>query len=233
MIVTKLKWIGLIVLVSGLALTSAGVMARQNTRKSELPSQREAAENGSEEATGTTRERETGSEKIYRVLVSGKKTKVRIAEDSPSESKDPYQELLRAARAAYQATLESFMGGQASPISGLSSFATLDGRCKRRKRSQRLTRTRRSPHIVTESGISCAPTPSGKTITGGGQSAANVAEGRAFLAEAEVWLAQAKTANGKRRTTRVAGLAKRPPIETHSRQARSASHHELRRGDVT
>ena len=49
-------------------------MARQNTRKSELPSQREGAEKGSEEATGTTLERETGSQKIYRELVSGEKT---------------------------------------------------------------------------------------------------------------------------------------------------------------
>ena len=131
MIVTKLKWIGLIVLVSGLALTSAGVMARQNTRKSELPSQSEGAEK---------RQRRSDRHDPRKGNPFGENlpsARFRQKDQGLNRQGQPFgaERSLPRATPGGASRLSGNLGivrGWASVrISGLSSFATLDGCAKR------------------------------------------------------------------------------------------------------
>jgi RNA polymerase sigma factor (sigma-70 family) len=103
MFLHKLKWAGLSVLVAGLALTSAGVMARQDAASKDAPAAASKAE-------------PTPATPAYG------KAEWKSAGNSPAEDRsvtsgagvDPRREFLQAARSAYQATWEAYRGGHAS-----------------------------------------------------------------------------------------------------------------------
>ena len=184
-------------------------MARQNTGNTELPSHSESAEIGSEEATGTTSERETGSEKIYRCSFPAKRPRFESPRTALRSRKIPTKSYSgRREPLIRHPWNRSWVGKR--PHIRFIKLRDAGWMRKRRKPSRRLRRTRRSPHIVTASGISCARRRRAKDNTRAGQSAANVAEGRAFLAEAEVWLAQAKSGKREKATSTGTGLASDP-----------------------
>jgi RNA polymerase sigma factor (sigma-70 family) len=101
MIVSKLKWAALAAFVTGVAFTSAGVLARQDSRKKPEPPTayaKKAVEPGSEKTTGkadTPAPKEKG-------------------ETENASALDPRQQLVEAARSAYRATWEAYRSGHAS-----------------------------------------------------------------------------------------------------------------------
>ncbi len=100
MILNQLKWAGLSILVAGLALTSAGVMARQEAKsKADPPSTAVKAE--------------------FKAALSDFEKAARKSDENPPAAKnaptfDPREELVQAARSAYRATWEAYRAGHAS-----------------------------------------------------------------------------------------------------------------------
>jgi RNA polymerase sigma factor (sigma-70 family) len=104
MVLTKLKWVGLSILVAGLALTSAGVMARQDT-----------ASKGTPQAASSKVEPKPAAPDYGKAARKGPDNPpAAIGESASGSAGDPRRELVQAARSAYQATWEAYRGGNAS-----------------------------------------------------------------------------------------------------------------------
>jgi RNA polymerase sigma factor (sigma-70 family) len=101
MILNKLKWAGLSILVAGLALTSAGVMARQDTKpKADPPPDSVKAVPNPDFEKSERKSAEFPAAKSV--------------ETASESAVDPRQELVQAVRSAYQATWEAYRAGHAS-----------------------------------------------------------------------------------------------------------------------
>jgi RNA polymerase sigma factor (sigma-70 family) len=122
MILSKLKWAGLSVLVAGLALTSAGVMARQDAPSNADPpttavkavvrtsdGDEEPQNAGSPPQKNNTATLEPNAEKRGQP-----KKKITSRDTDPGSADDARQELIQAARSAYRSTWEAFGSGHAS-----------------------------------------------------------------------------------------------------------------------
>jgi RNA polymerase sigma factor (sigma-70 family) len=196
MLVNKIKWIGLTVLVAGLALTGAGVMARQGAP---APDRRPTAP--------------VTSQNSARVEVP-ERTKDPVGEwqnakHSRPWSQDPYQELLKATRAAYQVAWESFMNGVDSPEQVYEA-------------SRRWMEAQEGKAITTADEVGAIAAhrdrirdlarafDQRKERQPGGWSPANMAQCRVFLAEAELWLAEGKTDKPEKATDAGSGVGKDP-----------------------
>ena len=114
MILNQFKWTALGVLVTGLALTSAGVMARQPARpKSNPPTTTSRA---------TIDKADRNPIRDHPIQDAGKTTTAKASDPfdatemigASAEAADARQQLVQAERAAYQATWEAFRGGHAS-----------------------------------------------------------------------------------------------------------------------
>ena len=195
MLINKLKWIGLAVFVSGLTLTGAGVLARQGT-KSQQESDRPAPIASTNSAT-----------LVFPAEIKNAAPADQTKTVTSSTPNDPRQELLRAARAAYQATLESFVSRngyseqvyQASKrwMDAQKEIATAVSEqtaaiTAHRDRLKDLTRADATRH-----------SPGSEALV-----RANAAQGAAYLAEADLWLARAKTETIEKPTGNSEGPAK-------------------------
>jgi len=216
MILNKLKWIGLTVLVSGLALTGAGVMARQGTgsrdRRPTAPiaSQKTAGVELPGESKSLEREPIPAKEKLPGESKSLEEQPIPAKESNPKPN-DPYQELLRATRAAYQATWESFVSGNASA----EQVYHASRRWMDAQKDEAITTADKVGAITAHRDrirdLARADAERSKILPGGQSLAlANAAQGTAFLAEAELWLAQAKTDKAKKATSAGSGPGKDP-----------------------
>jgi RNA polymerase sigma factor (sigma-70 family) len=174
MFLSKLKWAALAAFATGIAFTSAGVLARQDSQtKPEPPTAyaKKAVEPGSEKTTGkadTPPPKEKG-------------------ETENSSAVDPRQQLVETARSAYQATWEAYRSGHASaeqlydasrrwmesqnepPIASAARVAAASAHLDRMRDLQRVESDR--PHSPSK--------------------AAEVARIRSYVTQARFWLAQA------------------------------------------
>ncbi len=109
MILDQFKWTTLGILVAGLALTSAGVMARQDARlKSNPPTTTSRATVGKVDSNPVGDHSSPDKKSEGDTIAIAKAIDL---EDSPADAR---QQLVQAERAAYQATWEAFRGGHAS-----------------------------------------------------------------------------------------------------------------------
>ena len=104
MILNKLTWVGLSVLLAGLALTSAGVMARQDARPNADPPKAsvKAEPQPDSPAFGKAAQKPADAPTTKNV------------ETASESTVDPREELVQAARSAYRTTWEAFGSGHAS-----------------------------------------------------------------------------------------------------------------------
>jgi RNA polymerase sigma factor (sigma-70 family) len=185
MLVNKLKWIGLTVVVASLALTGAGVLAQPGAKRPSRPLSTAIASSNS-----ASMEFPAQSESP-----DGKPSNPML--DHAVKPPDPYQELLRAARAAYQATLESFVNGHASAEQVYQAS-------RRWMDAQKETATTTADEVNAISAhrdrirdLARADVQRNKIIPGY-ESVASAEQERAYLAESEVWLAQARAGKAEK-----------------------------------
>jgi hypothetical protein len=165
----KLKIFAIMLLVSGLVLTGAGVLARpqggRGADRSSLPKAAEAR-------TGKTRSMDP---------------ELRKAGGRPPRSEaDLYREIMDAARQAYLATSEQYRAGH-TPLERAYHASRLLMEAERdaaKDASGRMKAVEEHVHRLTE-------LRRNEEESGDGRDA-NASEARAYLAEAELWLAQAK-----------------------------------------
>ncbi len=101
MILNKLKWTGLSILVAGFALTSAGVMARQDAPSKADPPPASVKAVPKPAAVEAASIPTTVPRAVYNEVAS-------------ESAVDPHQELVQAARSAYRDTWEAYRAGHAS-----------------------------------------------------------------------------------------------------------------------
>jgi RNA polymerase sigma factor (sigma-70 family) len=196
MILNKLKWIGLTVLVSGLALTGAGVIAQPGA--------------GSRDRRPTAPITSQNSARIeFPAESTSSKGEPIPTKEGHRKPPDPYEELLRATRAAYQETLESYVNGNAS----VEQVYQASRRWMEAQKQKAITTAEEvgaiTGHRDRIRDLMRADAQRSKILPPG-QSSANVAQGTAFLAEAELWLAQAKTDKAEKATSAGSGPGKDP-----------------------
>src|SRR5262245_17900585 len=105
MFFNQLKWVGLAVLIAGLALTGAGVMARQDA-KPEVEQPPAAAKTVADPAGTTLQSKAASASPVSPVL--------RDEAETAPQPVDPRQQLVQAARSAYLAELQDFRNGGSS-----------------------------------------------------------------------------------------------------------------------
>jgi RNA polymerase sigma factor (sigma-70 family) len=195
MILNKLKLIGLTVLVSGLALTGAGVMARQGGRSRE---RRPPAPIESQKPLGM---------ELLNARKGPEAEPVSEKESNP-KTHDPYQDFLRATRAAYQETLESFMSGEASA----EQVYQASRRWMEAQKALAITTAEEvgaiTAHHERMRDLMRADAQRSKILPS--HSATGVAQGTAFIAEAELWLALSRTYKPQKATDTGSGPGKDP-----------------------
>jgi RNA polymerase sigma factor (sigma-70 family) len=201
MLFHQLKWVGLAVLLAGLAFTGAGVMAPQD-RKSQAEEPPIATSTLADTA---------GSKPQAKAATTGPVNPIRDhaiqAEKAPPPA-DPRGELVQAARAAYRTTAQLHRSGSqyASPAQVYDASrrwmnAEVEGAspsaAKVAAAAAHLDRVRDLLRVEGESGRSSS-TPAAR------------AQAKAYVAEAQLWLAQAKASPAEKESGPEDGPGKDP-----------------------
>ena len=199
MFFNQLKWVGLAVLIAGLALTGAGVMARQDqTSQAEEPP---AAATTLADAAGSKPQSKAASP-------SPTSPTLRIEAQKTPPPADPRGQLVQAARAAYRTTaqlhhqgsqyassaqvydasrrwMNAEVEGESSPAAKVAAVAA------------HLDRVRDLLRVEGAQGRSSS-------------TEAAVAQAKAYVAEAQLWLAQAKSSPAEKESGPEGGPGKDP-----------------------